>query len=112
MKFEMPHELSHGEASERMKSLTGYWRKKYAVESRWTKDVARMSGSILGVAFEATLAVSARTIVIDGPDPGFLLRNQVIGYLTRKLDQYLAPEPVSAHPSGDQASRGEAAFSR
>jgi hypothetical protein len=98
MKFEMPHELSHGEAMQRMKALTAYWRKKYAVESRWTRDVARMSGSVLGVTFEATLAVSARTVVIDGPDPGFLLRNQVTGYLTRKLDQYLAPEPVPATP--------------
>jgi len=96
MKFEMPHGLAHAEAKERMKALTGYWRMKYAVESRWAKDVARMSGSVLGVAFEATLAVSARTIVIDGPDPGFLLRSQVTGYLQRKLDEYLAPEPVPA----------------
>jgi len=96
MKFEMPHELSHGEAKERMMALTGYWRRKYAVESRWTKDVARMSGTFLGVTFEATLAVSARNVVIDGPDPGFLLRSQAIGYLTRKLDEYLAAKPVPA----------------
>jgi len=91
MKFEMPHQLSHGEAKERMKALTGYWRKKYAVETRWTKDVARMSGSFLGVTFDATLAVGPRSIVIDGPDPGLLLRSQAVGYLHRKLDQYLAP---------------------
>jgi hypothetical protein len=91
MKVEMPHEFSVEEARHRMKDLTAYWRKKYAVESRWTKDVARMSGSFLGITFEATLAVAAHTVIVDGPDPGALLRGQAIGYLTRKLHQYLAP---------------------
>jgi hypothetical protein len=96
MKLEMPHQLSVEEARDRMKDLTAYWRKKYAVESRWKNDVARMSGSFLGVAFEATLAVATHTVIVDGPDPGALLRNQATRYLTRKLRYYLTPGPMRA----------------
>ena len=92
MKVEMPHEFSVDEARHRMKDLTTYWRKKYAVESRWTNDVARMSGSFLGITFEATLAVATHTVIVDGSDPGALLRGQAVGYVTRKLHQYLAAE--------------------
>jgi hypothetical protein len=96
MKVEMPHELSVEEARDRMKDLTVYWGKKYAVGSRWKNDVARMSGSFLGVTFEATLAVATHTVIVDGPDPGVLLRTQAISYLTRKLHQYLVPRPMRA----------------
>jgi putative polyhydroxyalkanoic acid system protein len=96
MKVEMPHELSVEEARDRMKDLTAYWRRKYAVESRWRDDVARMSGSFLGVTFEATLAVAAHTVIVDGPDPGALLRGQATDYLTRKLHHYLAPRAMRA----------------
>lgn len=104
MKVEMPHELSVEEARDRMKDLTAYWRRKYAVESRWRNDVARMSGSFLGVTFEATLAVATRTVIVDGPDPGVLLRGQAIHYLTRKLHHYLGPRAMRAH----QPFRGRA----
>ena len=103
MKVEMPHELELAEAMRRMQALTGYWRKKYAVESRWTKNVARMSGSFLGVTFDATLAVDPHAVVIDGPDPGVLLRSQAVGYLMRKLDQYLA----AAAPAAGDERKGE-----
>ena len=96
MKVEMPHELPIDEARGRMKNLTTYWRRKYAVESRWTDDVARMSGSFLGITFEATLAIAAHTVILDGPDPGVLLRTQAIRYVNRKLQHYLTPRTMPA----------------
>jgi len=92
MKIEVLHALDLDEAIARMRTLTEYWQRKYTVESRWTKAVSNLAGSVLGVAFEATLSVDKRRIVFEGPDPGILLRRQVIGYLTCKVDEYLVSE--------------------
>jgi hypothetical protein len=95
MQVEVPYEIASAEARRRMKALTDYWVKKYGVEARWTKGVAALSGTVLGVTFEATLRVGEKAAVIDAPDPGILFRQQVVGYLTRKLESYLA-DPITA----------------
>jgi hypothetical protein len=51
-----------------------------------------LAGTFLGMTFQATLSVEQRRVVVDGPDPGILLRRQAIAYVTRKLDEYLRPE--------------------
>ena len=91
MKIEVVHALDLNDAIARMRTLTEYWERKYTVESRWTKTVSNLAGSFLGMAFEATIFVDRRKVVLEGPDPGILLRGQVVSYVTRKVDEYLRP---------------------
>ena len=99
MKIEVVHALDLNEAIARMRTLTEYWRRKYTVESRWTKAVSRLAGSVLGMTFEATLSVEKGKIVFEGTDPGMLLRRQLIGYVTRKVDEYLVSEAAGSPAS-------------
>jgi hypothetical protein len=94
-----------------MQALTAYWREKYAVASRWTKAVSTLAGSFLGTSFQATISVEQCRVVVEGPDPGILLRRQSIAYVTRKLDEYLRPEmsPVAARSKSGATARGPVA---
>ena len=92
MRIEVSHQLDLADSIERMQALTAYWREKYAVESRWTKAVSSLAGSFLGTTFQATLSVRQRSVVVEGPDPGILLRRLAIAYVSGKLNEYLCPE--------------------
>lgn len=92
MKLEIPHELKHADAKARMKALGDYWKAKYGVKPSWSKDVGKVVGSIMGFKFDAELTVNKDAVVLEGPEPNFLVKKKVIGYLEHKLKQYLDPD--------------------
>lgn len=92
MKIEIPHELKAADAKSRMKELGLYWEKKYGIKPSWTKDSAKVKGSIMGFSFDAVLDVAKEAVTLSGPEPNFLVRKKVIGYLEHKLKEYLDPD--------------------
>jgi hypothetical protein len=92
MKIEVPHELKAADARSRMKELGLYWEKKYGIKPSWTKDSAKVKGSIMGFSFDAVLDVAKAAVTLSGPEPNFLVRKKVIGYLEHKLKEYLDPD--------------------
>src|SRR4051812_30111559 len=93
MKVEIPHKLKPADAKARMKELGNYWSTKYGIKPTWTKESAKVSGSIMGFSFDAVLDAGKEAVSLGGPDPNFLVRKKVIGYLGQKLKQSLAPKP-------------------
>ena len=89
MKIDIPHELKAADAKARMKELGEYWKAKYGVKPTWTKENATVKGSIMGFTFDATLTVAKDKVTLEGPDPNFLIRKKVVGYLEHKLNEYL-----------------------
>ena len=89
MKMEIPHELKLAEAKARMKELGEYWKAKYGVKPAWTKDSGNVKGSIMGFSFDATLIIAKDKVTLEGPDPNFLVKKKVLGYLEHKLNEYL-----------------------
>ena len=92
MKLEIPHELKLADAKARMKELGDYWAKKYGVKPSWAKDTGKVKGSIMGFSFDATLEIAKDKVSLEGPDPNFLVRKKVVGYLEHKLQEYLDPD--------------------
>ena len=89
MKLEIPHELKHADAKARIKALGEYWSKKYGIKPEWTKDAAKVAGSIMGFKFAADITIGKDAVVLEGPEPNFLVKKKVIGYLEHKLNEYL-----------------------
>jgi len=92
MKLEIPHELKPADAKARIKALGEYWTAKYGIKPSWTKDVAKVAGSIMGFKFDAEITVGKDAVVLEGPEPNFLVKKKVIGYLEHKLNEYLDPD--------------------
>jgi hypothetical protein len=96
MRFEKSHNFSRDEVMARMRLLGEYWTQKYGVRPRWDGDTMAVGGSIIGISFEATMAVGENKIECEGPDPPRLFRKKfeqyVVGYLEHKLGQYLDPK--------------------
>jgi hypothetical protein len=92
MKLEIPHELKLADAKARMKSLGEYWETKYGVKPTWTKEGGKVVGSIMGFKFDAELTIAKDQVTLEGPEPNFLVRKKVIGYLEHKLTEYLDSE--------------------
>lgn len=92
MKIEIPHTLKAADAKARMKELGAYWNKKYGVKPVWTKDTAKVVGKIMGFSFDATLEIAKGAVSLEGPDPNFLIKKKVVGYLEHKMKEYLDPE--------------------
>ena len=92
MKIEIAHKLKAADVKARMKELGQYWNKKYGVKPTWSKDSATVKGSIMGFSFDATLAIAKDVVSLEGPDPNFLVRKKVVGYLEHKLNEYLDPK--------------------
>ena len=92
MKLEIPHELKAADAKGRIKALGEYWSDKYGIKPSWTKDVAKVAGSIMGFKFDAEITVGKDMVVLEGPEPNFLVKKKVIGYLEHKLKEYLDPD--------------------
>ena len=46
----------------------------------------------MGFSFDATFTVKKDMVSLEGPDPNFLVRKKVVGYLEHKLNEYLDPE--------------------
>jgi hypothetical protein len=89
MKLEIPHDLKAAEAKARMKELGEYWKAKYGIKPSWTKDSATVAGSIMGFKIEADMTVGKEMVTLEGPEPNFLIRKKVIGYLEHKMKEYL-----------------------
>ena len=92
MKLEIPHKLKAADAKARMKELGEYWAKKYGIKPSWSKENAKVSGSIMGFSFDANIALEKDQVILSGPEPNFLVRKKVIGYLEHKLKEYLDPK--------------------
>ena len=92
MKLEIPHELKAADAKARMKALGEYWAAKYGIKPTWSKDTAKVVGSIMGFKFDADLSVAKDQVTLEGPEPNFLVKKKVIGYLEHKLKEYLDPD--------------------
>jgi hypothetical protein len=88
--FEVPHGLALAEARRRMERLTQYWA-KHGIQASWTGDVARLSGKVMGMALDATMRVTERSVGGEATDPGLLLRGQAKKYLTQKFEAWLDP---------------------
>ena len=89
MKIEIAHKLKPADAKARMKELGAYWEKKYGIKPSWTKDSAKVAGSIMGFKFDAVMEVAKAAVTLEGPDPNFLIRGKVTGYLEHKMKEYL-----------------------
>lgn len=97
MRIEVAHELEVGEVHARLRELAAYWQQKYGFEPLWTRDAADLAGSFMGLRFAARLTIAERLVVVEGPEPGFLLRRRVTEYVVRKLGEYLDPQtPLEA----------------
>ncbi len=92
MKLEIPHKLKLADAKARMKELGAYWSAKYGIKPSWSKDTAKVAGSIMGFKFDATIDIAKDAVTLEGPEPNFLVRKKVIGYLEHKLKEYLDPK--------------------
>jgi hypothetical protein len=91
MKFERRTTLPSSDILERLKALTDYWNKKYAIGSTWTGGTVRLKGKIMGVSFDGTVNVTEGRIEAN-VDAGFLAEK--LGgkkYVEGKLDTYLDP---------------------
>jgi hypothetical protein len=90
MKFEVPHTLPKDEAKKRMELLTRYWQ-KHGITAQWAGDSATLVGKVMGVKFDAKLAVTEKTVGGEGTDPGMLLRGTAKKYLENKFSTFLDP---------------------
>ncbi len=90
LKFEVPHTLPKDEAKKRMELLTRHWQ-KHGISAQWTGDAATLTGKVMGVKFDANLAVTERTVGGEGTDPGMLLRGTAKKYLEGKFSSFLDP---------------------
>lgn len=104
MRIEVPHRLDRISATERLRELAGYWQEKYGVTPAWTGDTAAFTGSLMGFDFEVTFTVEEHGVRFEGPEVGLVIRRQVAGYVTRKLEEYLDP---SASPKVLAGKRAE-----
>jgi Putative polyhydroxyalkanoic acid system protein (PHA_gran_rgn) len=91
LKLEIPHSLPVDEAKKRLEALFSYWNRKYSIASTWQNSVAQLKGKAMGVSVDGQVEISPRTIVLQAPDPGMLLRGQAQKYLARKVEHYLNP---------------------
>jgi hypothetical protein len=96
MRIVVSHSLTVEDAQARMDALLGHWQRKYGIRAEWTGPVAAVTGSVLGFKVKARLELAGAKVVLDGPDPGFLVRKRVSTYLDEKLRFYLAPERTIA----------------
>lgn len=92
MRITRPNDFDIDEARERLQALCVYWENEYGIEPTWSDDGATVRGNIMGFAFEAELTIDEQKITVEGPPPHILVRSRVIGYIERKLDEYLDPD--------------------
>jgi hypothetical protein len=90
MKFEVSHSLPKEEARKRIEKLTQYWV-KHGINSSWAGDSATLTGKVMGVQFDAKLAVTDKSVGGEGTDPGMLLRGTAKKYLEGKFATFLDP---------------------
>jgi hypothetical protein len=91
MKFEVPHSLPKEEAKKRIEALTRYWQ-KHGITAQWSGDNASINGKVMGVQFDAKLAVTEKSVGGEGTDPGMLLRGTAKKYLEGKFQTFLDPK--------------------
>jgi hypothetical protein len=101
MRVEHAHSLALGPARERVKALGDYLNNKHKIGVRWTDDDhAIISGKYVMFSFEGKITLEEGKVVLEGPDPGMLLRGKAKDYLERKLKMYLDPAtPVESLPT-------------
>ncbi|MGQ0506928.1 MAG: polyhydroxyalkanoic acid system family protein [Myxococcaceae bacterium] len=90
MKFEVSHGLPKDEAKKRIEALTRYWQ-KHGISSQWAGDSATINGKVMGVQFDAKLAITDKSVGGEGTDPGMLLRGTAKKYLENKFATFLDP---------------------
>ncbi|MBS1148598.1 MAG: hypothetical protein H6Q89_296 [Myxococcaceae bacterium] len=86
------HKFSTAEAHVRVQMLLDYWKSRFGVSQRWNGERVWVSGSIVGVDFDAILEVSDGQVQCESTDPGGMWRNFARDYVSRKLHKYLHPK--------------------
>jgi len=89
MSLEVSHSLDQDEALERMKALGDYWKNKYGATVDWSGNTGHAKVKYMMVKIDAEMDVRDGQVVVEGTDPGRLLRKKAIGYLRGKVEDYL-----------------------
>jgi len=101
MNFEYVFKLSKDEALERLTALGDYLSNRPGIRAVWSQDTATIQGRYLVVNIDAKMKVDDGVVRVTGKDPGMLWRKKAVGYLTRKLGEYLDQAvPVDQLPRG------------
>lgn len=102
IRIDHPHGLPHDQARERLKALGDYLDHKHKIAVRWADDDhATIGGKYLMFSFEGKITLEQGRVVLEGPDPGMMLRSKAKEYLGGKLAKYLDPAtPVDKLPRG------------
>jgi hypothetical protein len=86
------HHFSRSDAHERVQQLVDYWKNRYHVSQSWSGDRVAISGTVVGVPFQAFLEVTDGAVRCESSDPGALLRGSARDYVQKKLRKYLHPQ--------------------
>lgn len=100
MRVECAYGGGRGQARDRLRALGEYLSNRHGIGVRWVDDDhAVVSGKYVMFSFEGKMAIDEGRVVLEGPDPGFVLRGKAREYLERKLAKYLDPAtPIDALP--------------
>jgi hypothetical protein len=87
----VPHPFSRADARVRIEQLLAYWTSRFGIRNHWDGDRVQVSGRVMGVNFEAELAIEEHSVDGKATDPGFFLRGAATNYINRSLRKYLHP---------------------
>lgn len=86
------HKFSTAEAHTRVQQLLDYWKTRFGLSQSWKGEQVFVSGSIVGVDFQAVLEVTDGQVRCESSDPGGMWRNFARDYVSKKLRKYLHPK--------------------
>lgn len=85
------HALGVEEALLRMKALGEYYQNRHDGSAHWENETGQLTIKYLFLSIDAVVTVHGDRVVLEGPDPGMLLRNKARAYLAEKITSYLDP---------------------
>jgi len=91
MTLEVAHTFSREDARARIEALGDYFANKYNVDVGWSGDRANIKAKYMMLKVDGHIDILDDNVVLEGPDPGRLLRNKATDYLRKKLLKYLDP---------------------
>ncbi|MBN1947635.1 MAG: polyhydroxyalkanoic acid system family protein [Bradymonadales bacterium] len=97
--MEVAHALPLDDALARMRALTDYFQNKYGAIVAWDGAKGSIKVRQLMIDFQYDFVVDDRKVLLEGTDPGFLLRKTAYDYLDQKMKRYLDPaNPLDSLP--------------
>ena len=101
MKIDYEHTLDPTDLRTRLEALGEYLFNRHGIAVTWNGDTAEFRGKYLLVKIEGDMSFGDGVVHFRGKDPGRLLRNKAVNYITEKLECYLDPNtPVDELPRG------------